>query len=279
MLLTKYSIKLSKFATQKATIMKQDKSSNCRSKVIRRILKLKLKDERIAKWSFIIASIYALISNFLYRCPPLNIDPTILNVMASVDDVIRNCCYGVMASISFYIFHDFIENHKAKVDLYNDMFEELDKLHCRVQWFIKSACNNQFDEKQDIEQTVKGIYSHLCINEKENFTGISTNKIPIHDFYHVQTEWSFIQSQKKKFLEAYGNDINRVEFFKLNSSEYDISNERLTNAMPEVETFEEGMTVTIRDYDILRASRLFVEFYLDLSKMVEKYSIYKYSKK
>ena len=47
--------------------------------------------------------------------------------------------------------------------------------------------------------------------------------------------------------------------------------------MPEVETFEKGMTVTIRDYDIQRASYLIVEFYIVLAKMVDKYSIYNYS--
>ena len=257
--------------------MKQDKSSNSRSKVIRHILCLNLKDEGTAKWSFIIASTYALISNFLYRCPPLNIDPTILNVMASLDEVIRNCCYGVMASISFYIFHDFIKNHKAKVDLYNDMFEELDKLCWEVKKLIKFACNNQFDESQDILATAQSICSHLCINEKKRMTGSSTNEIAIENFHFLQTTWSEIQIQKKKFLEVYGNDIDRVEFFKLNNREYEISDERLKNIMPEVETFEKGMTVTIRDYDIQRASYLIVEFYLVLAKMVDKYSIYNYS--
>lgn len=259
--------------------MKQDKSSNSRSKVIRRILRLKLKDERIAKWFFIIAFSYALISNILYHCPPLNIDPTILNIMASLDDVLRNCCYGIMASISFYIFHDFIKNHKAKVDLYNDMFEEIDKLCWEVKKLIKFASNNHFEDSQDIHSTVQSIYSHLCINEKKRMTGSSTNEISIDNFHFLQTTWSEIQTQKKKFLEAYGNEIDRVEFFKLNNSEYDISNERLKNIMPEVETFEKGMTVTIRDYDIQRASYLIVEFYFVLAKMVEKYSIYNYSEK
>jgi hypothetical protein len=250
---------------------------NYRTKVFCHTLWARLKEECSAFHFLLIAFIYALVSNILYKCEPLPIDASILSIMDSVDEVIRNFCYGIGASVCFYLFHDVIRGHRKTVDTYNEMFEELHKLWWSIRSPLMILCDDIFKYPQDKESLVQRLYLRFCKTKKENRTYTSVTKLPISDVHFLLNTWTNVMTEKKKFLEVFGNVISREEFLKINNSEYDDCWQRLKGIMPEVEIFEKGQVINMRDYDILMTSRLMLEFQSDLAKMVNKYSIYDYS--
>lgn len=252
-------------------------SKNYKEEVFRNTLCERIKEEKIALFVLSIALVYALISNILYYCEPLPIDPRLLSIMDSIDEVIRNFCYGIGASVCFYLFHNVIRNHRKTIDAYNEMFSELHKLWWNVRLLLNYICDDKYDSTQDLESLVQLIYLHFCKDKKERVTGASVAEVSIFDFHFLFTYWVNLMTEKKKFLEVFGNVISREEFLGISNNEYDICLHRMTEIMPEVETFEKDQTVTVRDYDILRTARLILELQSDLAKMVMKYSIYDYS--
>lgn len=197
--------------------------------------------------------------------------------MDSFDEVIRNFCYGIGASVFFYLFHDVIRNHRKKIDTYNEMFEELHKLWWSIRSPLMILCDDIFQYSQAKESLIQKIYLRFCKTKKEQITLASATKLPISDVYFLLSTWTNVMTEKKKFLEVFGNVISREEFLKINNSEYDYCLQKLKDVMPEVETFEKGQVITMRDYDILMTFRLMLDFQSDLAKMVNKYSIFDYS--
>lgn len=250
---------------------------NYKTKVFYHTLWIRLNGECIAFRFLFGAFVYALISNILYKCTPLPIDARLLSIMDSIDVVLRNFCYGIGASVFFYLFHDVIRNHRNTLDTYNEMFEELHKLWWSIRSPLMILCDDIFKYPQSKESLIQKIYLRFCTTKKERFTLASVTKLPISDADFLLNTWTNVMTEKKKFLEVYGDIISREEFLKLNNSEYDYCLQRLKDVMPEVEIFEKGQVVIMRDFDILMTSRLMLEFQSDLAKMVNKYSIYDYS--
>lgn len=253
------------------------KSNNYKEEVFRHTLLKRIKEEKIAFIVLSIALVYALISNILYHCTPLPIDARLLTFMGSVDEVIRNFCYGIGASVCFYLFHDVIRSHKKTIEVNNEMFSELHKLWWTARLLLFNICEDKYDSTQDLDSMVQEIYLHFCKEKKERITGASVTKVSIFEFHSLFINWEILMDEKKKFLEVFGNVISREEFLKLANNEYNICLQRMTETMPEVESFEKGQTVNVRDYDIFKTARLLLELQLDLSKMVTKYSVYDYS--
>ena len=251
--------------------------SNYKDKVLCQTLRARMKEERLAVGILFIAFVYALASNILYKCEPLSIDPRLLSIMDSVDGVIRNFCYGIGASVCFYLFHDVIRNHRKAVETYNDMFEELHKLWWSIRSPLMILCEDIFKYPQDKEVLTQKLYLRFCKTKKEQITLAGVTKLSVSDVHYLLTTWTLVMDEKKKFLEVYGNVISREEFLMINSADYDYCLQRLKEVMPEIETFEKGQVVNMRDYDIMMTSKLMLELQSDLAKMVNKYSVYDYS--
>ena len=237
----------------------------------------RLKEERLAFSFLSIAFVYALASNILYKCEPLSIDPSLLSIMDSVDGVIRNFCYGIGASVCFYLFHDIIRNHRRTVETYNEMFDELHKLWWSIRSPLVILCEDIFKCTQDKEVLIQKLYLRFCKTKKEQITLAGVTKLPVSDVHYLMTTWTLVMDEKKKFLEVYGDVISREEFLKLNNIEYDYCLQRLKEAMPKMETFEKGQVVNMRDFDIMMTSKLMLELQSDLAEMVNKYSVYDFS--
>lgn len=251
--------------------------SNYKDKVLCQTLRDRMKEERLAFGILLIAFVYALASNILYKCEPLSIDPSLLSIMDSIDGVIRNFCYGIGASVCFYLFHDVIRNHRKTVETYNDMFEELHKLWWSIRSPLMILCENIFKYPQDKEVLTQKLYLRFCKTKKEQITLAGVTKLSVSDVHYLLTTWTLVMDEKKKFLEVYGNVISREEFLKINNIDYDYCLQRLKEVMPEMETFGKDQVVNMRDFDIMMTSKLMIELQSDLAKMVHKYSIYDYS--
>ena len=251
--------------------------SNYKDKVLCQTLRDRMKKERLAFGILLIAFVYALASNILYKCEPLSIDPRLLSIMYSIDGVIRNFCYGIGASVCFYLFHDVIRNHRKTVETYNDMFEELHKLWWSIRSPLMILCEDIFKYPQDKEVLTQKLYLRFCKTKKEQITLAGVTKLSVSDVHYLLTTWTLVMDEKKKFLEVYGNVISREEFLKINNIDYDYCLQRLKEVMPEMETFGKDQVVNMRDFDIMMTSKLMIELQSDLAKMVHKYSIYDYS--
>lgn len=138
--------------------------SKYKDKVLCQTLRDRMKEERLAFGILLIAFVYALASNILYKCEPLSIDPSLLSIMDSVDGVIRNFCYGIGASVCFYLFHDVIRNHRKTVETYNDMFEELHKLWWSIRSPLMILCEDILKYPQDKEVLTQ---NYICVFVKQ----------------------------------------------------------------------------------------------------------------
>ena len=251
--------------------------SKYKNKVLCQTLRARMKGEHFAFGFLLIAFVYALASNIFYKCEPLSINTRLLSIMDSVDGVIRNFCYGIGASVCFYLFHDVIRNHRKTVETYNDMFEELHKLWWSIRSPLMILCEDIFKHPQDKEALIQKLYLRFCKTKKEQITLASITKLSVSDVHYLLTTWVLVMDEKKKFLEVYGNVISREEFLKINNIEYDYCLQTLKEVMPKMETFEKGQMINMLDLDIMMTSKLMLELQSDLAKMVNKYSVYDYS--
>lgn len=264
------------FATAKFDMI-MDSKGNARNRAVRRLLYREAQKEAWGLWLLALSFIYVLVSNLLIHCPPLPLCENVLDVMDSIDETVRNCFYGLIAAILFYLLNDFYKNVYKKVDLYNEMYPFLYKLWLKTYQLVLALNNHKLDESQTNEELLSSIISNLCgISDKEasfrSKSEISANMV--HLLYGF---WSDIQKDKEKFLKVYSEVITKEEYFKLNDKELDTSVERLKEYCPNDNQITSGKKITIRDYDILRAIYLILNFKLDLAAMVNKYSIYYYS--
>ena len=247
-----------------------------RNKAIGRLMCQNAKKERIVLWIGAITLIYVIASNLLKQYSLLPFSNNVLYVLSSLDETLRNCCYGIVAGITFYLLNDFYKNAYQKVDTYNDMYPNLYRLWLKTYQLILAINDQELDKSHSNEELQSSIITNLCgqqEKEEDNVVHKTNQEILASDLHLLFVLWSDIAEDKKKFLEAYGHVIAREEYLKLNDKELDIMGEQLKGYVPEDEQIRNGMSITIRDYDIQRAIYLILMFRTDLSMMVNKYSI------
>ena len=253
-------------------IAKAEDKPRTRKAIIRNLICERLKEECVMLTIFFFAFTYALLSNILLHVPPLRINPILLDVMASIDDVFRNCCYGVVAGIAFYFLNDFYKTIESKVDEYSGMYPDIYELWLKAYQLVLALSDHKCISKQEQNETFDYIMQNICKMDREE----RVLKVEIGIYHTMLLLWTESIKDKKKFLEVYGTTIMREEYFKLNDNEYAASLEILNDAMPKVDYFERGMTVTISSHYLQRTIYLIVKYKSDLAEMVNKYSRYYY---
>jgi hypothetical protein len=204
------------------------------------------------------------------------LSPNVLDVMASIDETLRNCCYGVIAGIAFYLVNDLYKNAYKKVDLYNAMYPNLYNLWLKTYQLILTVNNCELDKTHSNDELLLSIMSNLCkLSEEGTFHRLNLD-IPADKFHVLYILWSDALKDKDKFLEVYGHTIEREEYSKLNDKELDNSIERLKENVPNDEQIAKAKMIKISNYDIKRAIYLMLDYKSDLASMVNKYSIYYY---
>lgn len=249
-----------------------------RNKAIWQLIRQKIIKERMVLYVLTFSLIYALVSNILTHCSPLNLPTRVLGVMASIDETLRNCCYGVIASITFYLINDFYKNVYKKVDLYNDMYPSIYRLWLKVYQLLLAINNFELDDTLTNDALQASIIKNLRMNKKDNSSRNVNIDIRANLFHIINVMWEDAIKDKEKFLEVYGHIIEREEYSKLNDKELDISVERLKEYTPDDEHIVKALPITIRDYEIQRAIYLIIKYKSDLASMVNKYSIFYYGK-
>lgn len=251
-------------------------NNKARNKAIRRLMCQRLKKEYMVLCILAFSVIYAFVSNIFMHCSPLNLPPNVLDIMASIDETMRNCCYGVIASVTFYLINDFYKNSYKKVDLYNDMYPSLYNLWLKIYQLVLAINNRQLDESLSNDTLHTSIIANLCGETNVDTTRKVDRSISADMFHILYVLWSDAIKDKYKFLEVYGHIVEREEYSKLNDKELDISVERLKEYVPKDEQKVKALPITIRDYDIERSVYLILKHKSDLASMVNKYSIYYY---
>lgn len=250
-----------------------------RNKAILRLMCQMIPKEKLVLWVIALSMIYAFASNLLTHCSPLNLPTNVLECMASIDETLRNFCYGIVASATFYLLNDFYKNAYKKVDLYNDMYPSLYRLWLKVYQLVLPINNRKLDETLTNEELLASIIKNLRVNKEEE-TSRSINIDIRPDLFHIiYVMWEDALKDKEKFLEVYSHVIEREEYSKLNDKELDISVERIKAYFPGNEHIAKALPITISDYDIQRAIYLILKYKSDLASMVNKYSIYYYGEK
>lgn len=251
-------------------------NSKARNKAIRRLMRLGYKREGIVLCVLAFSGIYALVSNLLTHCPTLPLPSNVLDIMASVDETFRNCCYGLIASITFYLLIDFYKYSYKKVDVYNDMYPSLYKLWMKIYQLVLALNDRKLEKSQNNDELLSSIVANLCKQAEKESTHRMTREISSDMFHLLFVLWSDALKDKEKFLETYGHTIEREEYAKLNDKELDTSLERLKEYVPNDEEIVKSIPITIRDYDIQRVVYLILKYKADLASMVKKYSIFYY---
>ena len=249
-----------------------------RNKVIWRLMCQNARKERIVLWIGVISLIYAVASNLLKQYSLLPFSNNVLYTLSSIDETLRNCCYGIVAGITFYLLNDFYKNAYQKVDIYNDMYPNLYRLWLKTYQLILATNDHELDQSQSNDELHSSIITNLCIqqnqeDEHEHTTRKMTQEILASNYHLLFVMWSDIFKDKEKYLKIYGHIITREEYSKLDDKELDIMGERLSDYVPSDEQIRNGMSITIRDYDIQRAIYLILTFKTDLALMVNKYAI------
>ena len=253
-----------------------DVDYKARKKAIRWLIVQQIEREKVVLYFLVFAVLYALVSNFLALCSPFSPSTDIWRFMASCDETLRNCCYGVIAGITFYIINDFYKNIYQKVDLYNEMYPGLYDLWWNIKLLILCINDNKIDRSLSNEELKTSIITYLSHESGEERAYRRTRKISAREYQLLCNLWTEASEDKKKYLETYGHLITRVEYSKLNDRELDISVERLNGYAPDDEHISKDMMISITERDLQRAIYLILKYKTDLALMVNKYSIYYY---
>lgn len=248
-----------------------------RNKAIWKQICQNVKNDQLVLWVLAISVIYAVVSNIFRQYSLLPFSNNVLYTLSSIDEALRNSCYGLIAGIALYLLNDFYKNAYQKVDIYNDMYPNLYRLWLKTYQLILAINDHELDKSHSNEELQFSIITNLCgqqeNEEEENVVHKTTQEILASDLHLLFVLWSDIAEDKKKFLEVYGHVIAREEYLKLNDKELDIMGERLKGYIPEDEQIRHGMSITIRDHDIQRAIYLILTFKTDLALMVNKYAV------
>ena len=250
--------------------------NKARNKAIKRLIGLQLEREKIVLWILVSAVVYALISNFLTLVSPLHTTSCIWNFLASCDETMRNCCYGVIAGISFYLINDFYKNIYKKVDSYNEMYPSLFELWWNLRSLIISINDYKIDRNMSNEELKTSIITYLSHESGEEQLSRRFREIPAQKYQLLCDLWDEASKNKMKFLETYGHIITREEYAKLNDRELDISVDRLNQYTLDDKIILRETKIIISERDIQRAIYLIVRYKTDLALMVNKYSNYYY---
>lgn len=200
----------------------------------------------------------------------------VLDILASIDETVRNACYGLIASTAFYLAIDFYKSAYTKIDVYNDMYPSLYNLWLKTYQLVFALNNFNIEKSLTNEELQTSIITNFCKQEKEEKTNGMTRKISSDLFHLLYVQWDDTLKDKRKFLETYGHILEREEHAKLNDNELDTSLERLKEYVPSDEQIAKAIPITIRDYDIQRAIYLILKYKTDLASMVNKYSVFYY---
>ena len=246
-----------------------------RDRIIWKLVRERYKGEIVIRLALLLSIAYATISCFMLRCNPININPVILDIMATFDEVIRNCCYSVIAGTVFYFLNDFYKNIYSLVDTYNSMYPELYKLWLKVYQLILSLSDYKYDisHKDDVYNLLLTSFIKEDDIHKAVFRKV---EIPYDKCHLLLCLWTDVNTDRRKFLETHGNIISREEYSKLNYNEYDASVDILKESMPEIEHYEKDMTVSISNHYIRKTIFLICTIKNDLVTMANKYSKFYY---
>ena len=251
-------------------------NSKERIKAILRLMRREYKIEGIVLFVLFFSLVYALASNLLTHCTPLPLPTNVLDILASIDETVRNACYGLIASTAFYLFNDFYKSSYKKVDIYSDMYPSLYNLWLKAYQLVFALNNFHIDESLTNKELQASIITNFCKQDKEEQTNGMTRIISSDLFHLLYVQWDDALKDKRKFLETYGHILEREEHAKLNDKELDTSLERLKEYVPSDEQIAKTIPITIRDYEIQRAIYLILKYKTDLASMVNKYSVFYY---
>lgn len=242
-----------------------------RNKAILRLMRQRIGTEKSVLFILFISFSYALGSNILTHYCLIK-----YNILVSIDETLRNVFYGVIAGIAFYLANDFYKNAYKKVDSYSAMYPSLYSLWLRTYQLILAINKHELDKTQSIDELLSSIMSNICEGNEEETSHRYNIEISADKFQLLYILWSDVLKDKVKFLETYGNAIEREEYSKLNDKGLDISVERLKEYAPNDEQIAKAKMVKICNYDIQRTIYLILNYKTDLASMVNKYSIFYY---
>ncbi len=259
--------------------MEQEKTKrNIRLKIIYQQFCQQIKEEKILRWAFIIAVTYSLASFFLRDVNLFN-NSTFIYILRGIDEVIRNCCYGIIAGIIFYIINDLYKTVWSKVDIYNDMYKELYSLWLYIYQMIL-MCYENFDENSTEKDIQKELLSFIFGKEKQDYELMhfsSIDEVPIDNFHLVMVMWKEANRKRHDFLVTFGNMLSRSEFIELSDYGYDYSYEKLKEQFPvNKETFIPKETIVINSFDTVQAILRIIKYKRVITNITGNYAKFYY---
>lgn len=260
-------------------VRRKENNVRNRSQIITGLMLKRLMQEKILL-AFLVGSIlYGFISNLLIGYN-ITVCPSWFSVIGkSIDDVIRNTCYGVIAGISFYLVNDLYKNVYTKVDVFNAMFNKLYMILFNATSLVQAVSGENYKKYMSREQTFRCIMNNLC-NEEDDFRQIGSlvkkRQISVERFTLLANKWEETNGMRKGFLEIYGNMLTTDEQYSLSRYEYDSKTELLRTIYQTISDTDQQHAEVV-DRDIAAIVNMIVGYKICLTDLSRKYISYAYS--
>lgn len=251
-----------------------------RPQIVKHEILLRLKQEKTLICLFITALVYSLISNIISKFCPIECDVKLANIGNTIDELLRNICYSILAGVIFYLINDLYKNVVKRVYEIDQMFHELLNLQLRAWNFLSTIGNNKYDRNMSREQAFQCIMKNICNEDVEfNIMGsfLKFHAIEVGDCVTIVDKWRELNKMQATFLVTYGDLLERKEILILNRcNDYSVS-EIIDYLNFQLENTHEEF-VQVREHDIALVVNRIIGYKIYLTDLAKKYIHYNYSR-
>ena len=235
--------------------------------------------EKIMITILLLSIIYTSISIYISNYCPIECEPYIANVGNTINEVVKNVCFSIIAGVIFYLINDVYKNVFKAVKGYDEMIHRLMLMHNLVSFFIQNLIGDKYDKTAIREDLYIFIMSSICGKDYEySFCGslCTTRQISIDNLIFLVEKRKDFDNERIIFLDTYRDLLKRDEVYNLNRFGEGLYND-ITRNIEILVSRTNDTIIEIVDYDISTIVRWIVNYKITLASLLKKYMKYSYT--
>jgi len=248
------------------------------SKILKREMLQRLKQEKLLTFVFTVTLVYTLISNIVFKCCPYECEPQFAIIGNALDELAKNVCYSIIAGILFYIINDVYKNVVRRIPEMDAMFHELHKLQANACYMIQALCDDNYDKTKNRDQIFQSVMKYLCNGNKEFKTIGSLFKvhsIKVEYCAILIEKWREANKMRLNFLDVYGDLLKREEIYRLNNFDDNLVRDTIRFIDMQINNSNKEFA-EIRECDITIIVNRIIGYKIYLTDLAMKYIHYSY---